>query len=369
MLPAYSAPALKPLSLASGAHALVYQRGSVAAHALPQDSDAHNAFFGRREVARLTGGMLAGALAATARMPRARADGYDVPAASIILDQEFECGGLKLQGPRSVGGGVQAQVFAAELGADGAAKEVAVKVARLETDYARQTLQREKMILDKLRAAAVPGVVSCLAIGDLSCAIRNKSARRSINQSATRNALVLDPFLASARNFSVKAGRLTPIPEQAERARMDAFFETALAVLDAGVAGVDVQVLVQKDTNKLLWIDFTEAALLPPTRDGSVTAPAQIRPEYEQRYKSADAAVLGFATEVFLMVPVASQLIALESLKNALEVLRKKPARGSGAVYQGVWGALPWWGDTAPPPEGAAEALQALATAATGKAA
>eukprot|EP00929_Paragymnodinium_shiwhaense_P018906 TRINITY_DN13061_c0_g1_i3.p1 TRINITY_DN13061_c0_g1~~TRINITY_DN13061_c0_g1_i3.p1 ORF type:complete len:241 (-),score=35.60 TRINITY_DN13061_c0_g1_i3:123-806(-) len=204
--PRSAPPVLKPFALLSGTHALGCQRGSLVARALPQDADAHDALFGRREVARLTAGLFAGALAVSSRLPRARAEDS---APSLILPDAIECGGLKLSRPRPIGGGVQAQVFAVGLESSGtsrgsgtgaAAREVAVKVAKLEGDYATQTFQREKMILDKLQAAGVPGVVSCLAEGDVSTSV------------GSRKALVLDPFLPNARNFSVKAGRLTALP-------------------------------------------------------------------------------------------------------------------------------------------------------------
>eukprot|EP00439_Symbiodinium_sp_Y106_P077320 s2220_g16.t1 len=124
---------------------------------------------------------------------------------------------------------------------------------------------------------------------------------------------------------------------------MERLMATAVRVLEAGVAGVDVQVLQSPSNNDMLWIDFTEAALLKKGPDSiSLEAPPMICPEYEKRYRSPKDAVVGFATEVFLLVPPSSHEGAAKALAEELRDLSECPQRGVGKTFQDVWAKLPW---------------------------
>ncbi|CAE7229457.1 unnamed protein product, partial [Symbiodinium natans] len=90
-------------------------------------------------------------------------------------------------------------------------------------------------------------------------------------------------------------------------------------------------------------IDFTEAALLRKQgADVAVEGPPMICPEYERRYKTPKDAVVGFATEVFLMVPPSSHEGAAKALAEELQELGERGQRGVGKTFQDVWAKLPW---------------------------
>lgn len=256
------------------------------------------------------------------------------------MPDEVTVGGLKLRNLQPVGGGVQAEVFSAEM--QGGGDRVVLKVSRLNNDYARGTFARECATLRSLADAEVPQVVRCLGEGEVATA------------EGLRQGMVLSPFLPGARDASVKSGRLPALSTLgAERARAADLVRTAARVLEAGVAGVDVQILEQAGTGRLLWIDFTEAALLKPgtataASSGAVSPPVMICPEYEKRYVNAGAAVIGYASEVFLLVPPSARPLAAEALAAELCKLGSSPTRGPGARFQSVWARLPWWGIDAP---------------------
>lgn len=70
-----------------------------------------------------------------------------------------------------------------------------------------------------------------------------------------------------------------------------------------------------------------------------------ICPEYEKRYRSPKDAVVGFATEIFLMVPPSSHEGAAKALAEELQELSECPQRGVGKTFQDVWQVwtkLPW---------------------------
>jgi len=244
-----------------------------------------------------------------------------------MLNKDFSCGGLDLQNPRFLGGGVQGEVYQADLLGIGT---VAVKISRRNDDYAKGTFAREEQVVKLLSNAQVPGVERCIAAGPVSTPV------------GQRQGLVMLPCLPSAKVISVKSGRGSPL-FMAEDKRMERLMRTAVRVLEAGVAGVDVQVLQVPNSEEQAWIDFTEAAVLRGEKGNfSVEAPAMICPEYASRYKSAKDAVIGFATEVFLLVPPTSRQLAAQALTMELEALAMETPRGIGQSFQDVWAKLPW---------------------------
>lgn len=243
------------------------------------------------------------------------------------LNKDFSCGGLDLENPRFLGGGVQGEVYQADLPGTGL---VAVKISRRNDDYAKGTFAREQQVVKLLSDAQVPGVERCIAAGPVVTLV------------GQRQGLVMQPCLPAGKVISVKSGRGTPLFLEEDK-RMEKLMKTAVRVLDAGVAGVDVQVLQDANSQEQAWIDFTEAAILRGEKGNfSVEAPVMVCPEYASRYKSAKDAVVGFATEVFLLVPATSRQLAAEALASELELLAQEPSRGVGQTFQDVWAKLPW---------------------------
>lgn len=254
-----------------------------------------------------------------------------VPGEPNLLLNTFSCGTTPLRNPKYLGGGVQAEVFSADAGD----RHAVVKLSRTNTDYAKRSLEHERKILKILNDAKVPNVERCLGFGEIT------------TTAGPRQGMVLTPCLPG-RNISVKNGCGNPkLLESQEENRMERLMATAVRVLEAGVAGVDVQVLQSPSNNDMLWIDFTEAALLKKQGPGSlsVEAPPMICPEYEKRYRSPKDAVVGFATEIFLMVPPSSHEGAAKALAEELQELSECPQRGVGKTFQDVWQVwtkLPW---------------------------
>ncbi|CAE7467832.1 unnamed protein product [Symbiodinium pilosum] len=255
-----------------------------------------------------------------------------VPGDPNLLLGAFSCGTTTLRDPKYLGGGVQAEVFSASVAGNG---QAVIKLSRTNTDYAQRSLAHERRVLQILNDAKVPNVERCIGFGEVT------------TTAGPRQGMVLTPCLPG-RNISVKTGAGNPkLLESQEEARMEKFMATAVRVLEAGVAGVDVQVLQSPSSNEMLWIDFTEAALLSSKGGGSaanisVEGPPMICPEYEKRYKSAKDAVVGFATEVFLMVPPSSHEGAAKALAEELQELGEYRQRGVGKPFQDVWAKLPW---------------------------
>lgn len=224
---------------------------------------------------------------------------------------------------------------------------MAVKVSRRNDDYAKSTFAREERVVKLLNNAKVPGIERCVASGPVT------------TEDGERQGLVMLPCLPStARVLSIKTGCGSPrIFEWAEDRRMETMMKTA-----AGVAGVDVQVLQVPNSNEQAWIDFTEAAILRGEKGSfTVEAPAMICPEYKSRYKSAKDAVVGFATEVYLLVPPSSRQSAAQALVTELEEVSQAKKRGIGQTFQDVWGKLPWRCDAT-----TQEKLEAACTRAAG---
>jgi len=243
------------------------------------------------------------------------------------LNKDFSCGGLELENPRFLGGGVQGEVYQADLPGQGL---VAVKISRRNDDYAKGAFAREQQVVKLLSDAQVPGVERCIAAGPV------------VTPVGQRQGLVMQPCLPAGKVISVKSDRGTPLFLEEDK-RMEKLMKTAVRVLDAGVAGVDVQVLQDANSREQAWIDFTEAAILRGEKGNfSVEAPVMVCPEYASRYKSAKDAVVGFATEVFLLVPATSRQLAAEALVSELELLAQEPSRGVGQTFQDVWSKLPW---------------------------
>ncbi|CAE7663995.1 unnamed protein product [Symbiodinium sp. CCMP2592] len=250
-----------------------------------------------------------------------------VPGEPNLLLNTFSCGTTPLRNPKYLGGGVQAEVFSA----DTSNGQAVVKLSRTNTDYAKRSLEHERRVLQILNDAKVPNIERCMGFGEVT------------TTAGPRQGMVLTPCLPG-RNISVKNGCGNPRPlESQEEDRMERFMATAVRVLEAGVAGVDVQVLQSPSSNDMLWIDFTEAALLKKQGQSiSVEGPPMACPEYERRYKSPKDAVVGFATEVFLMVPGSSHESAAKALAEELQELSEGRQRGVGKTFQDVWAKLPW---------------------------
>eukprot|EP00971_Amphidinium_carterae_P066032 1308088-Amphidinium_carterae.1 len=152
-------------------------------------------------------------------------------------------------------------------------KQVAVAV-KLSRQNAAAKLANECSILRRLEGAQVARVVRCIEECDVAVG------------PTLQKGIVLSPFLEDAKQAG--AGEL-PGSLAAQKLLVADILTTAVAVLHAGVAGVDVQVLVQPTTGMTLWIDFTEAVLLD-----AVSA------------DEAEQAALSFAFEVLYGVPRAS---------------------------------------------------------------
>jgi len=262
-----------------------------------------------------------------------------------VKDLKFK--GMKLTSPKLVNFGAQAEIYSVqmpgkkELFAESSPETAVLKVSRNNQEYDVSTFQRECDTLKRLEAAGIPDIIRCLGEGEVMTA------------EGPRQGLLLTPFLDNARDLSVKQsqkqGRLPALsPVSKEQTRLETLFDVAVQVLEAGVACVDVQVLQQDFSGKLLWIDFTEAALLPDAPGGVVSAPKFIRPEYDKRYTSIKDAVIGYASEVFLLIPGQSRAIAGAVLTARLKKLAGAKKRGPGARFANVWGTLPWWGKGEP---------------------
>ncbi|CAE7455385.1 unnamed protein product [Symbiodinium sp. CCMP2456] len=251
-----------------------------------------------------------------------------VPGDRNLLLNSFSCGTTPLRNPTYLGGGVQAEVFSADTASN---RQAVVKLSRANTDYAMHSFEHERRVLQILNDAKVPNVERCIGFGEVR------------TTAGPRQGMVLMPCLPG-RNISVKNGRGVPkMLESQEKDRMERFMATAVRILEAGVAGVDVQVLQSPSSNDMLWIDFTEAALLKMQDLAiSVEGPPTTCPEYERRYKSPRDAVVGFATEVFLMVPARSHEHAVRALAGELRELSEQRLRGTGKTFQDVWAKLPW---------------------------
>ena len=223
---------------------------------------------------------------------------------------------------------MQAEVFSADTASN---RQAVVKLSRANTDYAMHSLAHERRVLQVLNDANVPNIERCIGFGEVT------------TTAGPRHGIVLMPCLPG-RNISAKNGCGIPkLLESQEKDRMKRFMATAVRILEAGVAGVDVQVLQSPSSNDMLWIDFTEAALLKTQGLGiSVEGPPTTCPEYARRYQSPKDAVVGFATEVFLMVPGRSHEHAVQALAGELQELSEKRERGVGRTFQDVWAKLPW---------------------------
>jgi len=251
-----------------------------------------------------------------------------VPGEPNLLLNTFSCGTTPLRNPKYLGGGVQAEVFSADTASN---RQAVVKLSRANTDYAMHSLAHERRVLQVLNDANVPNIERCIGFGEVT------------TTAGPRHGIVLMPCLPG-RNISAKNGCGIPkLLESQEKDRMKRFMATAVRILEAGVAGVDVQVLQSPSSNDMLWIDFTEAALLKTQGLGiSVEGPPTTCPEYARRYQSPKDAVVGFATEVFLMVPGRSHEHAVQALAGELQELSEKRERGVGRTFQDVWAKLPW---------------------------
>ncbi|CAE7939514.1 unnamed protein product [Symbiodinium sp. KB8] len=233
-----------------------------------------------------------------------------VPGHPNLLLSSFSCGTTPLRNPTYLGGGVQAEVFSADTASSG---QAVVKLSRANTDYAMHSLEHERRVLEILNDAKVPNIERCIGFGEVS------------TTAGPRQGMVLMPCLPG-RNISVKSGCGIPkLLESQEKDRMERFMATAVRILEAGVAGVDVQVLQS-----------------PSSLGISVEGPPTTCPEYERRYRSARDAVVGFATEVFLMVPKRSHEHAVQALAGELRELSEERLRGVGKTFQDVWAKLPW---------------------------
>mmetsp|Transcript_36486 Transcript_36486/g.84176 ORF Transcript_36486/g.84176 Transcript_36486/m.84176 type:complete len:344 (+) Transcript_36486:41-1072(+) len=259
---------------------------------------------------------------------RSRVRAQQAPAEPDLLANAFSCGTTALRNPQFVGGGVQAEVFSANSSGSG---RVVVKLSRANTDYASRSFEHERHVLKILNEAKVPNVERCVGFGEVT------------TRAGPRQGMVLTPFMPG-RNISVKTGCGNPkLLSSQEEERMEKFMSTAVQMLEVGVAGVDVQVLQSPTSNDMLWIDFTEAAVLKGGPGGvRVEGPSMVCPEYNKRYKSPKDAVIGFATEVFLMVPPSSHEAAAEALTTQLQELSSMKTRGVGKQFQDVWAKLPW---------------------------
>lgn len=284
------------------------------------------------------------------------------PAQGVIeVPERLSCGGLSLRAGKPAGAGAQGKVFAAEVeaGAGGAGSRVALKVSQPNAGTA---LARECGVLRDLEAARVPGVVRCVAQCEAQQRANGVPVKVTSPSGATLPAIVTSPFLAEARQVNA-AGVLAD--SGAEGARVAALVRTAVSILDAGYAGVDVQVLQQQGTGRLLWIDFTEAVPLADVpAGGRAAAPASEvtveHPRFSRTFDSFRAAAVGFVGEVFSLTPPSSRRAAASALNEALcergAQASDRPAgnrggpgvagrAGVGAAYAGAWAELPWWLD------------------------
>ena len=100
--------------------------------------------------------------------------------------------------------------------------------------------------------AKVPNIERCVGFGEVT------------TTAGPRQGMVLTPCLPG-RNISVKNGCGNPRPlESQEEDRMERFMATAVRVLEAGVAGVDVQVGVLR---KYRVLNGKSLTIRPLTRD------------------------------------------------------------------------------------------------------
>ena len=160
-----------------------------------------------------------------------------VPGHPNLLLSSFSCGTTPLRNPTYLGGGVQAEVFSADTASSG---QAVVKLSRANTDYAMHSLEHERRVLEILNDAKVPNIERCIGFGEVS------------TTAGPRQGMVLMPCLPG-RNISVKSGCGIPkLLESQEKDRMERFMATAVRILEAGVAGVDVQVLQSPSSNDML---------------------------------------------------------------------------------------------------------------------
>eukprot|EP00435_Cladocopium_sp_Y103_P021743 s2743_g5.t1 len=129
----------------------------------------------------------------------------------MMLNKDFSCGGLELTNPRFLGGGVQGEVYQADLPGTGL---VAVKISRRNDDYAKGTFAREQQVVKLLSDAQVPGVERCIAAGPV------------VTPVGQRQGLVMQPCLPSGKVISVKSGRGTPLFLEEDK-RMEKLMKTA----------------------------------------------------------------------------------------------------------------------------------------------
>ncbi|CAL1163219.1 unnamed protein product [Cladocopium goreaui] len=127
------------------------------------------------------------------------------------LNKDFSCGGLDLENPRFLGGGVQGEVYQADLPGKGL---VAVKISRRNDDYAKGTFAREQQVVKLLSDAQVPGVERCIAAGPV------------VTPVGQRQGLVMQPCLPAGKVISVKSGRGTPLFLEEDK-RMEKLMKTA----------------------------------------------------------------------------------------------------------------------------------------------
>lgn len=207
----------------------------------------------------------------------------------VSLPDTFSCGAEQLSALEFVGAGGSGAVFAAEA-AGSRATRVAVKVSW--AGPAALGVQNEADVYVRLQDASIRSVPKLLAKCDYSV-LASPPASGIMDE---RVVLILDPFVESAAsNFEGLN------PSRADRAASQ-LGVAVVAVLSAGIASTDVQVLIDPPTGELRLIDMSEATVL--------TSP----PSFVQL-----AIARGFLAEAVAIVPSQQRLAFLRAAEEELE--------------------------------------------------
>jgi len=195
----------------------------------------------------------------------------------VRFDDPLRVSGLTLKKPRLLGSGGGGAVFAFE------SSNVAIKVSWIKS---RDSVEQECRVLKEMEKQHVQGVEQCLE--NIPYPL---DPRRTI--------IALRPVMENA------VSSVTDVDSSLQQHSVECIVRTFVHILASGVATIDVQPLISTKTGDVLFIDLTEARILP-TKLSSI----------EKSFVSS------FYVEIMSLVPESLEDVASRVL---LQELREVP--------------------------------------------
>jgi len=185
--------------------------------------------------------------------------------------------------------------------------KIAIKVSWKRS---RSTVEKECQILRTLEKSGVPHVEKCIG------------PPNEYRYEDGRVMIALTPVVESPRGITSSIQYVDS--GNAQQIAAKCVVETMVGMLRANIITVDVQPLIEMNTGKVLFIDFTEARNIFEGSDGSADA----------------AGIVGFCSEMMALIPESLRDFTISYLKECVESVEMEGVVFGDAVknvLESIW--------------------------------